>query len=130
MILINCILIEIVIIILILVPAPSVSLFSNNPIWPIGSDVNLTCNVQLNPAVTAVSLSLLTVHIDFYRIQSPWVQIQGSRTTNITFIHTIQLNPFERNGSGNYICIATISSNISYLTDSNSVNNSIKISTG
>lgn len=120
------------IIILFLVPAPDfVGFFSNNPTWSIGSDVNLTCNVHLNPAVMAVNLSLLTVHIDLYRNQIPLDQIQISVDTNFTYIISTQLISFGRNDSGNYTCTANITStNVSYLTDSDSVTNSTKITTG
>ena len=116
---------------LILVPAPaSVNLFSNNPTWPIGSDVNLTCSIQLNPAVMAANRSLLMMNIDIYRNQIPFDQSWELITTDMNITYTTQLHPFERNHSGIYSCTAIIISTVSYLTASDPVTDSTKISTG
>ena len=107
------------------------NLFSNNPTRAIGSDVNLTCSVQLNvSAVMDIDLSLLMVDIDIHRNQIPFDQSRESITMNMNITYITQLHPFERNHSGNYTCTATVRSTVSYLTASDPVTGSTKISTG
>ena len=107
------------------------NLFSNNPTRAIGSDVNLTCSVQLNAsAVMAIDLSLLMVDIDIHRNQIPFNQRSELTTMDTNITYTTQLHPFERNHSGIYTCTATVSSTVSYLTVSDPVTDSTKISTG
>ena len=113
-----------------LVPAPYfVNLSSSNPIWPIGSDINLTCSVQLNQAVTVIYLSSLIVDIQLSRNGIP-LMIIGSIRAGTTFTFTTQLNSFGRNHSGNYTCTATVESTIPYLNASRSVNITTRITTG
>ena len=118
----------------VLVPAPeSVNLLSNktNPIHPVGSDVNLTCIVELNPTIIN-NVSLLTADIQLSRNENPLALIGMLTRTGTTITYTTQLNSFGRNDSGNYTCTATIRSQptTTHLTASSSLTNSAKISTG
>ena len=114
----------------VIVPPPdSVNLLSSkvNPIWPIGSNISLTCIVKLNPVA---DFSLLTAHIQLSRNENPLPPTSNLTINGTTFTYTTQLNSFERTDSGNYTCIATFRSNISHITMSNPVTNSINITTG
>ena len=101
------------------VPALSVIVTSNktNPIRPVGSDVTLTCTVELSPAVD-VPVTVNTV----------WTGPDGFTTTNsaqpdmgstTTYSSTAVITSLGRNKSGNYACTATVSSTSPLLTSSN-----------
>ena len=83
-----------------------------SPIRPVGSDVTLTCTVELSPAVD-VPVTLNTVWT------GPEV-VTLSTTTPVEedLISTATVNSFGRDQSGNYTCRATVSSASSFLTDS------------
>lgn len=79
-----------------------------SPIRPVGSDVTVTCAVELNPMVD-IPVTVITV----------WTGPAGFMTTNTaqpvvgnTTLYTsmVTINLFRRNNSGIYICRATISS--------------------
>ena len=79
-----------------------------SPIRPVGSDVTLTCAVELNPMVD-IPVTVITV----------WTGPAGFMTTNTAqpvvgnttfYISMVIINLFGRNNSGVYTCRATISS--------------------
>ena len=95
---------------IILVPAPSyISLTSSklNTIRVIGSDVRLTCAVELNPAILDSEIFLLTVDTQLFR-NGTSLPLTGPTVTGTTFTYTSQLNSFQRNDFGNYTCTATV----------------------
>lgn len=113
-----------------LVPHPdSVNLLSNkvNPVWPNGSDITLTCVVELNPAA---NFSLLMAYIQLSRNENPLAPTGTYTRNDTTFTYATQLNSFMWNDSGNYTCIATFRSTIPHITMSDSVTDSINITTG
>ena len=93
-----------------LVPPPtSVTITSDpvSPIRPVGSDVTLTCTVELSAAVD-VAVTVNTV----------WTGPAGFMTTNTaqpvmgtttTYTSTAMVSSFGRDQSGDYICAATVS---------------------
>ena len=107
------------------VPAPSfVSITSDpvSPIWPVGSDVTLTCTVELDPAVNVP----VTVHTMWTgpngfmavdNISQPLMESTG--TVLATYTSTTMISSFGRDQSGVYECTATVSST-SLFIDSNS----------
>ena len=117
-----------------IVPAlTSVSLTSShpNPIWP-GSDVGLTCRVELSPLLVENDLSVILL--------DAWLSRDGTRQNltdsptmaRTTFTYNIQLDSFKWRDSGNYTCTATVRSPYkAHFTDSGSVmSNVTKVSTG
>ena len=103
-------------VILITVPAPStVNVTSNkvNPIRPVGSDITLTCTVELSPAVD-VPVTVNTV----------WIGPAGVITTNTaqpimesntTYVSTAVVRSFGRTQSGNYTCRAALTFESSFV---------------
>ena len=92
------------------VPTPStVTLTSSerNCAVIIGSDVTLTCTVELHSTVLGSEIFLLTVDAQLSRDGIP-LTLAGPIVTGTTFTYTIQLNSFGRSDSGNYTCTATI----------------------
>ena len=117
-----------------LVPSPtSVSLTSNkpNPILP-GSNVSLTCRVELSPLVVESDLSVILVDVWLSRDGTQQLNLTDSPAMAKTTIYNILLDSFGWRDSGNYTCTATIRSpSKAHLTDSDSVMSSdTKVSTG
>ena len=118
-----------------IVPAPtSVSLTSSkpNPILP-GSDVSLTCRVELSPLLVENDLSVILLDAWLSRDGTPLVltECDSPIMAGTTFIYNIQLDSFGWIDSGNYTCTATIRSpSKAHLTDSGSVlSNDTKVPT-
>ena len=90
------------------VPNPSVTVASD-PDSPIlnGTDVTLTCTVELGPSVVDSDLSLLMVDAQLSRDGTP-LTLTGPTVAGTTFTYTIQLNTFGRNDIGKYTCTATV----------------------
>ena len=110
------------------VPAPtSVTVASNsvNPIRPVGSDVTLTCSVELSAAVDVP----VTVNTE-------WSDPDGFMTSREAMgNNTIQasittVTSFRRNHSGVYRCTATISSSNVLLSISDSRIGMLRVTTG
>ena len=94
----------------IVVPTPSfITLTSSavNSIQVIGSDVILTCTVELNPAVLGSEIFMLQVDAQLSR-DGIRLAFTGPTVTGTTFTYTTQLNSFQRSDFGNYTCTATI----------------------
>ena len=87
-----------------------------SPVQPVGSDVTLTCTVELSPAVD-VPVTVITV----------WAGLDGFMTTNTaqpvmgsstTYISTAIVSSFGRDQSGVYTCTATVSSTSPFISSS------------
>ena len=101
-----------------LVPSPiSVTVVSDlrSPVV-VGSNVSLTCTVELSPSVD-VSVTVNTVWTGpaGFMATNTAQPVMGSTTT---YTSTVMLNSFETSQSGQYNCTANISSTSSFLTDS------------
>ena len=100
-----------------------------NPIPPFGSDVNLICAVELNPAVDIpVTVNTVLTTDEGFTHTSTAQPVMGSSTNYTT---TFIINSFGRSNSGLYICSATISlpSN-AYISDSSAASHSLRVTTG
>ena len=77
-------------------------------IRPIGSNVTLTCTVELSPAVDVpVTVNTVWTGPAGFRTTNTAQPVMGSSTTYIT---TAIVRSFGRDRSGNYTCTATVSS--------------------
>ena len=97
-----------------------------NPIRPYGSNVTLTCTVELSPLVDVV-VNVSTVWsgpAGFMATNS--VTLIGSRTT-ININTTV--NSFGTEQSGVYNCTAIISSRNAYLVNSDPLSGTVRITT-
>ena len=92
----------------IIVRNPSVTVTSTRP-SPIldGTDVTVTCAVEMAQGVVDSDLSLLMVDAQLSRDGTP-LTLTGPTVTGTTFTYTTQLDSFGRNDSGNYTCSATV----------------------
>ena len=115
------------------VPAPTVTLSSSisNPIPPFGSDVTLTCAVELSPAVDVpVTVNTVLTTDEGFMRTSTAQPVMGSSTN---YASTFVISSFGRSNSGNYICSATISlTSNAYISDSmrSTVSHTIRVTTG
>ena len=93
-----------------IVPTPSfITLTSTeaNSIEIIGSDVTLTCSVELNPAILGPEIFLLTVDARLFRDGTQMV-LNGPTVVGTIYTYIAQLNSFGKSDYGNYSCMATI----------------------
>ena len=98
----------------------------------IGSDVMLTCTIELNSAILGFELSLLMVSAQVYKDEETLLALTGPIVTGSIFTYTTQLKSFERNDFGNYTCIATIEPQptLTYLIGTTVLSNTLIIKTG
>ena len=96
------------------VPSPSsITLVSSdhssrpNSLPILGSDVTLTCTLELNSVIVPSEIFLLMVDTQLSGDGTP-LTLTGPTVTGTTFTYTSQINSFGRTDSGNYNCIATI----------------------
>ena len=115
------------------VPAPIFVMVSSsipNPIPPFGSDVTLTCAVELSPAVDIpVIVNTTLTNSAGFTTPSTAQPVMGS-TTNYATIFTI--SSFRRSNSGLYTCgahLASLPTN-AYIRDSSIVSHSVRVTTG
>ena len=101
-----------------------------NPIPPFGSDVTLTCAVELNPAVDVpVTVNTVLTNPAGFVNTSTAQPVVGSMTNYAT---TSMISSFGRSNSGMYACRATISltSTNEYISNSNTEFHSVRVTTG
>ena len=72
-----------------------------------GSDVTLTCAVELNSAIQSSEISLLTIEVQLSRNGTP-LTLNGPTVSGTTYTYTRWFESFGRSDSGNYTCTATI----------------------
>ena len=90
------------------VPNPSVSVTSNPPIPVLdGTNVTVTCTVEMGEGVSQSDLSLLVVDAQLSRDGTP-MDRTGPVISGMTFIYTLQLYLFGSDDSGAYNCTATV----------------------
>ena len=96
-----------------------------------GSDVTVTCVVEMAQGVVDSDLSLLMVDAQLSREGTP-LTLTGPTVTGTTFTYTIQLDSFGRNDSGNYNCTATVRPrhNLTYLIGNGVTSAITKVVTG
>ena len=100
---------------------------TDNPIRPVGSNVTLTCSVELSPAVNVpVTVNTVWSGPDGFMTTNTAQHVMGSTTT---YTSTTIVTSFGRNQSGIYTCNAIVTSNSQYLTDS-SKSGSKNVTTG
>ena len=111
----------------------SVSLTSNvvDSVQIVGSDVTLTCTVELNSAILGSEIFLLTVNAQLSKDGTP-LALDGPRVSDTTVTYTAQLNSFQRSDFGNYTCTATVRPQPSstYLTGTDTLSDTLSIKAG
>jgi hypothetical protein len=115
------------------VPAPTSVMPSSsipNPIPPFGSDVTLTCAVELSSAVDVPVTVNTVMSTDEGFIRTSTAQPVMGSITNYT--STFMISSFGRSNSGFYTCRATVSLTTSsaYISDSSTANHSFRVTTG
>ena len=114
-----------------IVPALSSVVVTSNKFQPVGSDFIATCTVELSPAVVESDLSVVIVDAQLSRDGTP-LTLTGPTVAGTTFTYTIQLDSFEKNGSGNYTCTATVrpQQSSTFLTGGSVLSNTVSIKAG
>ena len=110
------------------VPAPSfVTITSDpvSPIRPVGSDVAVTCSVELSPTVDVSAVNIL-IHLTN---PSGSLLPATSLLLDSTYTSTAMIKSFNRNHSGVYTCEATLNSGSTYLTESGTLSKDVDITT-
>ena len=110
-------------------PAPaSVVVISNkpNPIWPVGSNVTLTCTVELSPAVDVP----VTVNVQLSDPAGSPLTTTTPSMSGSTYTSTAMVSSFGRDQSGVYTCTATVSSTSVFIIDSSMQSGTVRITTG
>ena len=97
-----------------------------SPVRPIGSDVTLTCIVELSQTVDVP----VTVNVQL-------IDPAGSSLTTITssmsgsvYTSTAMISSFGRNQSGDYTCAVMLTSSSSFLTESGTLSDELRVTTG
>ena len=80
---------------------------SNSGIQITGSDVTLTCAVELNSAIMPSEIFLLMVDTQLSRDGTP-LALTGPTVSGTAFTYTRRFESLEESDSGNYTCTATI----------------------
>ena len=96
-----------------------------------GSDVIISCTIELGPAVMQSELSLLMVDAQLSRDGTP-LAMTNPTVSGTSFIYTTQLNSFGSNDSEKYTCTATIrpQPTSTYLTGMATMSDTARIITG
>ena len=74
----------------------------------VGSEVMLTCTVELNSAILGSEIFLLTVNARLSKNGTVLTLDGPIVTAGTIFTYAMQLNSFQINDFGNYTCIAII----------------------
>ena len=86
------------------------------PVLPFGSNVTLTCTVELSLAVDVpVTVNTVWTGPDGFMTTNTAQPVMGSTTT---YTSVAMVSSFGRNQSGNYTCTATVSSTAPFLLSS------------
>ena len=98
----------------------------------VGSNVILTCTVELTSVIQSSEIFSLTVDAQLSR-DGTLLTLAGPVVTGTTLTYTRRFEPFGRNDSGNYTCLATIGpqSSLIYLTGNETLqSDSVSIKAG
>ena len=97
----------------------------------LGSDVTLTCTLELNSAVVASEILLLMVDTQLYRDGTP-LALTEPTIRDTTFTYTTQINSFGRSDSGSYTCTATVGPELAltYVTGNETLSAIVNIKAG
>ena len=88
----------------------------SNPIWPIGSNVTLTCTVELSSEVDVpVTVNTVWTGPDGF---STNITAQPVMESNTTYTSTVIIKSFRRDQSGSYTCLATLTFESSFVETS------------
>ena len=109
------------------VPTPTI-IFSSDPVSPIpvGSDVTLTCIVELSPAVNIpVTGNVQLTDPTGSLLSTTTLLVSGS-----TFPSTAMISSFGSDQSGVYTCTASVSSTSQFVTQSSSRSGIVRLTGG
>ena len=104
----------------------------NSGVQIVGSDVILICTVELTSIIQSSEIFSLTVDAQLSR-DGTLLTLTGPIVTGTTLTYTRRFEPFGRNDSGNYTCLATLrpQSSLIYLTGNETLlSDSVSIKAG
>ena len=104
---------------------------SSNSFLILGSDLTLTCTLELNSAIVASEIFSLMVDVQLSRDGTP-LTLTETTLTGTTFTYTTMVNSFGRSDSGNYTCTATVrpQPSLIYVTGSETLSDTVYIKAG
>ena len=104
---------------------------SSNSLLILGSDLTLTCILELNSVIEAFEIFSLMVDVQLSRDGTP-LTLTGPTLTGTAITYTTQLNSFGRSDSGNYTCTATVrpEPSLIYVTGSETLSDTVYIKAG
>ena len=73
-----------------------------------GSDISLTCSVQMNQNILSSELSLLMVTAQLIGPDGSVLTLYGPEISGTNFIYTARVDSFGDSDAGNYTCNVTI----------------------
>ena len=98
------------------------------PVRPVGSDVTLTCTVDLDPAVDVpVTVTTVWTGPAGFMNTTTAQPVVGSTTT---YTSTAMVSSFGRDQSGNYTCMATVRPTTLFTTDSDLKSETARVTVG
>ena len=114
-------------------PPTSVVVMSNrhNPIQPVGSNVTLTCNIELSPIVDIeVNVTIVWTRPNNTIIKNNTYTLMGNITTTLESNITVRASG--RSVSGDYTCNVNIASSkdFQYIDSAITTSNKTRITTG
>ena len=94
----------------------------------LGSDVTLTCTLNLHSAIVPSELLLLMVDTQLSR-DGTLLALSGPTVSGTTFTYTRQFESFGRSDSGNYTCTATVGPDpaFTYITGNETLSATVNI---
>ena len=97
----------------------------------LGSDVTLTCTLELNSAIVASEILLVMVNVQLLRNGIP-LALTEPTIRDTTFTYITQINSFGRSDSGNYTCTATVRPELAltYVTGNETLSDTVNIKAG
>ena len=97
-----------------------------------GSDVTLTCSVQMNQDILSSELSLLMVTAQLIGPDGSVLALSEAEMSGTNFTYTAQVDSFGDSDAGNYTCNARIGLQLpsSYLTGTGQLSNTIQVIVG
>ena len=97
-----------------------------------GSDVTLTCSVQMNQNILSSELTLLMVTAQLTGPDGLVLALSGPEISGPNFTYTTQVSFFGDSDAGNYTCNASVGLQLpsTYLTGTGRLSNTIQVIIG
>ena len=117
-----------------IVPDPQSVIITTSPGTMVlnGSDVTMTCSIQMNHNVLVSELSFLVVNASLTKPDGSVLELSNPAINGTNITYTTTLSSFRNSDSGNYTCTATVrpQPTSAYLTGTGQLSNTTTITIG